>query len=79
MQKNLFQTKFNIDENNEKITYFKYSEDLHKKKFIENKTTIFGNIEEKDKINFMCKNSDIISIIEEENINDKNNENCWRG
>ena len=76
-KKNLFQTKFNIDENNEKITYFKYSEDLHKKKFIENKTTIFGNIEEKDKINFMCKNSDIISIIEEENINDKNNENCW--
>ena len=73
--KNLFQNEFNLPYNDDNKTFFEYTEDFGEK-LINNESTIFKSEDEKVKNNFICKNSKEISIIEEENIDEKNNENC---
>ena len=75
-KKNLFQNDFNLNENeekNEKMTFHELNEEMSQNKNIENNETISRNKEiEMKKI---IDNNKIISIIEEENRNNKNTEN----
>jgi len=76
-QKGLFKSEFDINENNESNILSDTFGKMLEKKFIENNTTLFGNVDNKLKNIFTkCNNSFNISIIDEENINDKNNEIC---
>ena len=70
-KKNLCEKEFDFYDKEEK-TFFEYFGDLNKGNFIENNSTILGSIENKSKSNFSRKNSNTISIIEEENVNDNN-------
>ena len=73
-KKNLCEKEFDLYDKEEQ-TFFEYFGDLNKGNFIDNNSTILGSIENKSKSNFSCKNSNTISIIEEENANDNDN-NC---
>ena len=73
-QKGLFTNEFDINENNEQNMLSDIFGKIIEKKFIENNTTFFGSVENKLKNIFKCNNSLNISIVDEENINDKNNE-----
>lgn len=75
-QKGLFNNEFDINENNEQNILADTFERIIENKFIENSTTFFGSVDNKLKNIFKCNNSFSISIIDEENINDKNNEMC---
>ena len=75
-QKGLFTNEFDINENNEQNMPSDTFGKIIEKKFIENNTTFFGSVENKLKNIFKCNNSLNISIVDEENINDKNNEIC---
>ena len=78
-KKNLFESELNAQNNEDKDnkTFFEYiDDDFGENKFLRNESTIFVNEEEKIKNNFICKISKDISIIEEENLDEKNNENC---
>ena len=75
-QKGLFTNEFDINENNEQNMLSDTFGKIIEKKFIENNTTFFGSVENKLKNIFKCNNSLNISIVDEENINDKNNEMC---
>ena len=68
-KKNLCEKEFDLYDKEEQ-TFFEYFGDLNKGNFIDNNSTILGSIENKSKSNFSCKNSNTISIIEEENAND---------
>lgn len=69
--KNLFRNDFNINENDEQMTFHELDEDIGQNHIIENEETISGNKE----IELKNINNNVISIIEEENINNKDNEN----
>ena len=74
-KKNLCENEFDLCEK-EEITFFEYFGDLNKGNFIENNSTILGSNENSSKSNFSCKNSNNITIIEEENANECNDINC---
>ena len=66
LQKNLLNNDFIFDENEEQKTLFEHFEELSQKKE--------KNEEEKINNNDELNNSKILSIIDEENVNDKKNE-----
>ena len=64
-RKNLFKDEFDINENEEKKTFFDLFEDLNDKNYRENAPTIVENEDEKIKTYIIRKNSNALSIIEE--------------
>ena len=64
-RKNLFKDEFDINENEEKKTFFDLFEDLNDKNSRENAPTIVENEDEKIKTYIIRKNSNALSIIEE--------------
>jgi hypothetical protein len=75
-QKGLFTNEFDINENNEQNISSDTFGKIIEKKILENNTTFFESVENKLKNIFKCNNSLNISIVDEENISDKNNEIC---
>jgi hypothetical protein len=73
-QKGLFKNEFDINENNEQNILSDSFGKIVEKKFRENNATFFESVENKLKNIFKYNNSFNISIVDEENINDKNNE-----
>jgi len=71
---NLCEKEFDICEKDDK-TFFEYFGDLNKNHFIQN-NTILGSIGNNSKINLSCKKTNTMSVIEEENINERNDVNC---
>ena len=75
-KKNLYLTEFEKRENEEKKTFLDFFEELSEKKLIENTSTMFPIFNNQLNKDFLYKNSNTISIIEEENINERNNQDC---
>jgi hypothetical protein len=75
-QKGLFKNELDINENNEQNILSDSFGKIIEKKFRENNATFFESVENKLKNIFKCNNSFSISIVDEENVNDKNNEIC---
>ena len=72
---NLFRNDFNLNENeekNEKMAFHELNDDINQNKILENNETISVNKEIELK---SSNNNEIISIIEEENINNKDSQN----
>ena len=74
-KRNLCEKEFDLCEKDDK-TFFECFGDLNKNNFIENNSTILGSFENNSKINFSCKKTNTISVIEEENTGERNDINC---
>ena len=74
-KRNLFENEFDLCEKDDKM-FFECFGDLNKNTFIENNSTILGSFENNSKINFSCKKTNTISVIEEENTSERNDINC---